>query len=257
MLVLFASTRLAGVFHHWELKVGDKTYFVGRPPCWSEASTWDGATVVKMGTTKKTHKQIEDYMEEEKMEEYDLVSNNCQHVAERLAQFLQITPSSDCGQLPKLDDVSRVFAVGSSAATAGAAGVAHYAAGLALGSVGGPAVAGAMVATSMFYFVPLPACNADLRFGGDTSNTCDLADASFLIVTEEGSGHCYYYPYDTKDEAMADFGSWYCSRLLFEAVEGEICQTLTPGDDVKEIKQGGFAHPYNTIRRAAARFVKR
>merc|ERR1711907_819380 len=79
------------------------------------------------------------------------------------------------------------------------------------------------------------------------------SDASFLIVTEEGTAKCVCYPYRTEAEALVDFCSWrwHCSRLLFAAVDGEIARPGANDTYPTEIKRAGFSHPFNTIRRCA------
>merc|ERR1711871_1058331 len=79
--------------------------------------------------------------------------------------------------------------------------------------------------------------------------TCSLDDASAVIVTEEGIGWCYYYPYVSVEEADSYFHSlaWRCySRIMFSWQNGAF---------VRELKRGGLHRlPFETIRRAARRF---
>merc|ERR1712125_59260 len=101
----------------------------------------DGATVTKLGMTKKTHPEIRAFMKKEREQVYDRVSNNCQHVTARLVQFMGISKSPDCGELPSFDEASKLKTVGSVAATTGVGGLATLAAGRAVASAAGPVVA--------------------------------------------------------------------------------------------------------------------
>jgi len=77
------------------------------------------------------------------------------------------------------------------------------------------------------------------------SGTCQHQDASWIIVTEEGTGLCYYYPYASQEIAESYFDGrlWrITSRILFSSRNGVI---------EEEIRQGGPPAAYNTIRKAA------
>merc|ERR1711972_47711 len=76
----------------------------------------------------------------------------------------------------------------------------------------------------------------------DGYGTCDRSEATVIIVTEEGSGRCFYYPYSTQAAADVYFDSrtWMpISRIMFRSAGGCI---------LEEIRQGGFSFPYKTIR---------
>lgn len=70
-----------------------------------------------------------------------------------------------------------------------------------------------------------------------------------MIVTEEGIGRCFYYPYRFEKQALKRFNSvsWkFCTRIMFEWENGAF---------VKELRQGGLTlMPLKTIRRAVMRF---
>lgn len=79
--------------------------------------------------------------------------------------------------------------------------------------------------------------------------TCSLDDAAAVIVTEEGIGFCYYYPYESVEEADKYFNAvaWRCySRIMFSWHNGAF---------VRELRHGGLHYlPFETIRRSARRF---
>mmetsp|Transcript_42862 Transcript_42862/g.118508 ORF Transcript_42862/g.118508 Transcript_42862/m.118508 type:complete len:690 (-) Transcript_42862:77-2146(-) len=80
--------------------------------------------------------------------------------------------------------------------------------------------------------------------------TCPRDEASIIIVTEEGSGSCWYYPYATRGQAEAYFKarSWrLTSRIMFSCNNGVIGE---------ELCQGGLALPFSTIRNAAQRLAE-
>mmetsp|Transcript_107429 Transcript_107429/g.288606 ORF Transcript_107429/g.288606 Transcript_107429/m.288606 type:complete len:258 (-) Transcript_107429:24-797(-) len=75
--------------------------------------------------------------------------------------------------------------------------------------------------------------------------TCTRMNARAVIVTEEGSGRCFYYCYATQAEADSYFNaiSWMpISRIMFNARDGVVGA---------EIRQGGLPFPHGTIRQAA------
>lgn len=82
---------------------------------------------------------------------------------------------------------------------------------------------------------------------GTGHGTCDYREATVVIVTEQGTGRCFFYPYATRALAEVFFWSlkWKLnSRILYKVVDG------LPGE---ELLRGGPALPYNTIRAAAAK----
>jgi len=79
--------------------------------------------------------------------------------------------------------------------------------------------------------------------------TCELAEASIVIVTEEGIGMCFYYPYASRAEADVYFNSWrwrVTSRIMFKCHKGTITE---------ELCTGGLGMAYKTIRKAAQTLV--
>jgi len=105
----------------------------------------------------------------------------------------------------------------------------------------GTGVSVAVLASQVQGF-PRDAC---LKFGTGYG-TCDLSDATVIIVTEEGTGKCVCYAFAERDTAIEIFESrtWRgYSRIMFEYA-----------DDVvgSEIAHGGIHQlPYGTIRAVA------
>mmetsp|Transcript_9995 Transcript_9995/g.19248 ORF Transcript_9995/g.19248 Transcript_9995/m.19248 type:complete len:610 (+) Transcript_9995:64-1893(+) len=122
------------------------------------------------------------------------------------------------------------------AAGSAVGGVAGSAVNVLGGAVGGAVAAAASVTG--------PAVNASVRVR--TGNgTCPQEQAAVIIVTEEGTGMCFVYPYRTRAEADAYFNArtWrLTSRIMFSSQRGVV---------VEELKQGGLSMPYGTIRKAA------
>eukprot|EP00928_Gymnodinium_smaydae_P086190 TRINITY_DN7007_c0_g1_i6.p1 TRINITY_DN7007_c0_g1~~TRINITY_DN7007_c0_g1_i6.p1 ORF type:complete len:275 (-),score=42.33 TRINITY_DN7007_c0_g1_i6:118-942(-) len=85
-----------------------------------------------------------------------------------------------------------------------------------------------------------------LTYGSCDCQACELDDATFVIVTEEGKSKCRYYPYGMRQQADKDFDSlsFRClSRILFTCENGVLS---------KEIRRGGVhSFSFNTIRGAA------
>lgn len=80
--------------------------------------------------------------------------------------------------------------------------------------------------------------------------TCTRQEASVIIVTEEGSGWCFYYPYRTREEANVYFSkrSWkITSRIMFSCRNGGI---------LEELCCAGPSMPYATIRKVASTLVE-
>merc|ERR1712232_791386 len=81
--------------------------------------------------------------------------------------------------------------------------------------------------------------------------TCELEDAMFMIITEEGPGMCFYYAYERQGDADRYFGAitWMVlSRLMF-SYNGK--QTDRGAPALEELRKGGPPMAHNTIRRAA------
>lgn len=138
---------------------------------------------------------------------------------------------------------------GSRIGTLASAGIGlGVAAGSAVGGVAGSAVnvlggavGGAVAAATN---VTGPAVNASVRVRTG-SGTCLREQASVMIVTEEGTGMCHVYPYETREQADAYFNarSWrLTSRIMFSSRQGAV---------MEELCQGGMSMPYGTIRKAA------
>jgi hypothetical protein len=115
---------------------------------------------------------------------------------------------------------------------------------VAAGVVGDVVTGGVTVVGAMVTGAEGRARNARLRLRKGFG-TCSLRDACYIIVTEEGTGNCYYYPYATKELAERYFDSklWkFTSRILYQSLNGVISQEERPG---------GPPIAYNTIRLAA------
>merc|ERR1712232_455014 len=94
----------------------------------------------------------------------------------------------------------------------------------------------------------MPTCKLQRRAG---FGTCELEDAMFMIITEEGVGNCFYYAYERQADAESYFGvaTWLpISRLLF-MYNGR--QTDREAPALEELRKGGPPMAHNTIRRAA------
>lgn len=95
---------------------------------------------------------------------------------------------------------------------------------------------------------PVAVQSASLELG-EGYGTCELEDAAVVIVTEEGIGRCYYYPYVSEEEANQYFSStsWRLTcRIMFSWQNGAF---------INEIRQGGLHRmAMKTIRRTAMRF---
>jgi len=80
---------------------------------------------------------------------------------------------------------------------------------------------------------------------GQYKGTCTLPQASAVIIVEEGTRNCRFYPFESQDEAKKCFErkSWRpFSRLMFHCHEGDVLEEL----------QGGGPHlAHETIRRAS------
>mmetsp|Transcript_19804 Transcript_19804/g.56690 ORF Transcript_19804/g.56690 Transcript_19804/m.56690 type:complete len:341 (-) Transcript_19804:55-1077(-) len=78
--------------------------------------------------------------------------------------------------------------------------------------------------------------------------TCQLGAAKFVVVTEEGSGRCFFYPYATQAQAEREFNCiarCILSRITYKYDSGRL----------SEFSRRGPARPHNTIRRAAKRLA--
>lgn len=73
-------------------------------------------------------------------------------------------------------------------------------------------------------------------------SSCEVSDAAFCMVTEEGLGRCLYCFFQTEAEARAKFKQRWCSRILF---------TMESGLIVGEVQRGGWPWNQATILKAA------
>jgi len=109
---------------------------------------------------------------------------------------------------------------------AGVVSAVGSAVGVAVGSVEGPAMGASLQKRSGF-------------------GTCERDESSVIIVTEEGTGWCYYYPYATREDADKYFRarSWrISSRIMYNCTHGLIYE---------EVCRGGPSWAWGTISRAA------
>jgi len=87
--------------------------------------------------------------------------------------------------------------------------------------------------------------NASLSRGRSSRVVESCAAAEVVIITEEGTGRCFYYPFALRTDAYSRFDSisWRpTSRIMFACHAGMLAE---------EVRWGGHGMPYNTIRRAA------
>lgn len=79
--------------------------------------------------------------------------------------------------------------------------------------------------------------------------TCELLVATVVVITEEGTGRCFVYPYKTRELADSYFNrmSWRpFSRMMFNCLNGVV--------EGIEVQSGGLhSMPFKTIRRCALR----
>merc|ERR1712216_597469 len=114
----------------------------------------------------------------------------------------------------------------------------------AAGSVG-EAVGGGVAALSAFYAGTEGRARSAILRCRRGFGTCRHELALFAIVTEEGTGSCFYYCYPSRELAESYFDGrlWRLpSRILFSLKDGMIDQ---------ELRQGGPPIAHNTIRLAA------
>jgi len=53
-------------------------------------------------------------------------------------------------------------------------------------------------------------------YGENWRNIQDIDLNKYQVWTEEGTGRVYVYQYSTREEAMSEMSSWFCSRILFK-----------------------------------------
>mmetsp|Transcript_37970 Transcript_37970/g.100431 ORF Transcript_37970/g.100431 Transcript_37970/m.100431 type:complete len:231 (+) Transcript_37970:110-802(+) len=139
------------------------------------------------------------------------------------------------------------------AAAAGRAG-AVAGEGMGIGATVGVGAAIALPLTlvgglTMTYLCDGWECNFQVKMGDlvcGSARPAAVGQIQYMIFTEEGPGHVYWYAFETKDKALKAFSSWWCSRLLFDVSQ--------PGK-IHEIAQGGTAMPRTTIRAGVQKTV--
>ena len=57
---------------------------------------------------------------------------------------------------------------------------------------------------------------ANIEFGTSCSEACNMNDATCFVITEEGSGSCYIYPFKNLAIAKLACNSWFCCWVLFD-----------------------------------------
>lgn len=80
---------------------------------------------------------------------------------------------------------------------------------------------------------------------GSSHSSCDYHNSAAVVIAEEESGHCLFYPYCTREAAEESFNSWSwkVGRIMFDVTDGVLGA---------EVRQAGWAISYSTIRLAAS-----
>jgi hypothetical protein len=72
--------------------------------------------------------------------------------------------------------------------------------------------------------------------------TCGFASAEIIVFTGEQAGSVRVYPYANQEEALRWTDEWWCSRIMYGVIQGEL----------SEIHCGGPQMLQNMVRQAAA-----
>ena len=58
--------------------------------------------------------------------------------------------------------------------------------------------------------------SANVEIGKSCSRACMIKDAMCFAITEEGTGNCKIYPFESIEKAREVAGSWWCCWVLFD-----------------------------------------